>query len=197
MRNLTILVDMDDTIENLSEAWINFLNNRYGTSVRPDDITEWSIEKAFPEIPAADVYGVLREEALWETVKPLPGAVKYLKKLIDDGNQIYIVTASHPDTVSAKMNKVLFRYFPFISYENVVIASKKQLIRGDFLIDDAPHNMGGSYKGLLFTANHNRSITDDELMGMNAVRVDNWKEVYELIHGYQVHSEKKSKGGIK
>ena len=32
---------------------------------------------------------------------------------------------------------------------------------------------------------------------MNAVRVDNWKEVYELIHGYQVHSEKKSKGGIK
>lgn len=79
MRNLTILVDMDDTIENLSEAWINFLNNRYGTSVRPDDITEWSIEKAFPEIPADDVYGVLREEALWETVKPLPGAVKYLK----------------------------------------------------------------------------------------------------------------------
>ena len=164
MRNLTILVDMDDTIENLSEAWINFLNNRYGTSVKPEDITEWSIEKAFPEIPEDDVYGVLREEALWETVKPLPGAVKYLKKLIDDGNQIYIVTASHPDTVSAKMNKVLFRYFPFISYENVVIASKKQLIQGDFLIDDAPHNMGGSYKGLLFTANHNRSITDDELM---------------------------------
>lgn len=189
MKRLTILVDMDDSIENLSEVWINFLNNRYGTSVKPEDITEWSIEKAFPEIPSDDVYGVLREEALWETVKPLPGAVKYLKKLIDDGNQIYIVTASHPDTVSAKMNKVLFRYFPFISYENVVITSKKQLIQGDFLIDDAPHNMGGSYKGLLFTANHNRSITDDELMGMNAVRVDNWKEVYELIHGYQLHSE--------
>lgn len=187
MKKLTILVDMDDTIENLSEAWINYLNNRYGTNVRPKDICEWSIEKVFPELSPDDVYSALREEALWETVKPLPGAVKYLKKLIDDGNRVIIVTASHPDTVSVKMNRVLFKYFPFISYEDVIISSKKQLIQGDFLIDDAPHNMGGSYKGLLFTANHNKNVSDDELVDMNAVRVDNWKEVYELIHSYQVH----------
>ena len=35
--------------------------------------------------------------------------------------------------------------------------------------------------GLLFTAQHNKSITDEELAMKNAVRVDNWKEVYELI----------------
>lgn len=194
MKNLTILVDMDDTIENLSEAWIAFLNNRYGTSVKPKDITEWDMQKAFPTLQGKDIYGALKEKALWEMVKPLPGAVKYLKKLIDDGNQVFIVTASHPDTVSAKMNTVLFKYFPFIPHENVIITSSKQLIMGDFLVDDAPHNMGGQYKGLLFTANHNRAVSDDELLNVNAVRVDNWKEAYGLIHGYQVHNEEITKG---
>lgn len=87
------------------------------------------------------------------------------------------------------MNKVLFRYFPYLTYQDVIIASKKQLISGDFLIDDAPHNLGGGYMGLLFTAQHNKSITDEELAMKNAVRVDNWKEVYELIHRCQLHSE--------
>lgn len=113
--------------------------------------------------------------------------MKYLKKLIDDGNDVYIVTASNLDSVSAKMNKVLFKYFPFIKPQNVIITAKKQLVLGDILIDDAPHNMGGQYKGFLFTANHNKSITDDELLKLNSVRVNNWKEVYDLIHGYQKH----------
>ena len=29
MRHLTILVDMDDTIENLAEAWVDYLNARH------------------------------------------------------------------------------------------------------------------------------------------------------------------------
>ena len=190
MRNFTILVDMDDTIENLTDAWIAYLNDRYGTSVKKEDIASWDFAEAFPTLDKSQVFGALYDEELWERVKPLPGAVKYLKKLIDDGNQVVIVTASHPDSVSAKMNKVLFRYFPYLTYQDVIIASKKQLISGDFLIDDAPHNLGGGYMGLLFTAQHNRSITDEELAMQNSIRVDNWKEVYELIHGCQLHGKK-------
>lgn len=190
MRNFTILVDMDDTIENLTDAWVAYLNDRYGTSVKKEDITSWDLAEAFPTLEKSQVFGALYDEALWERVKPLPGAVKYLKRLIDDGNQVVIVTASHPDSVGVKMNKVLFRYFPYFTYQDVIIASKKQLISGDFLIDDAPHNLGGNYMGLLFTAQHNKSITDEELVMKNAIRVDNWKEVYELIHGCRLHGEK-------
>lgn len=188
MKKLTILVDMDDTLENLSEAWVSYLNGRYGTSVAVSDISSWDISQAFPILSKAEVYGALKETALWEAVKPLPGAVKYLKKLVEDGNEVFIVTASHPDTVGVKMNQVLFRYFPFIPYQNVIISSKKQMIAGDILIDDGVHNLGGKFMGMLFTANHNRSITDDELLALNAVRVDGWKEVYSLIHNFQIHS---------
>ena len=190
MEKLTILVDMDDCIENLSAVWVNYLNERYGTEVSVADITYWDISKAFPGLSKEQVYGALRETALWERVRPLPGSVKYLKRIIDDGNDVFIVTASHPDTVGVKMNTVLFKYFPFIPYQNIIISSKKQMISGDILIDDGVHNLGGNYMGMLFTANHNKSVTDEELMKLNAVRVDNWKEVYELIHGYQTHGRK-------
>lgn len=190
MRKLTILVDMDDTIENLLDVWVAYLNEHYGTSVRKEDITEWDLSKAFPTIEGDKIYSALLDETLWDAVRPLPGAVKYLKKLIDDGNEVFIVTASHPDSVRAKMNKVLFRYFPYITYQNVIIASKKQLISGDILIDDAPHNMGGQYFGMLFTAPHNKSITDESLSKMNAIRVKDWKEIYELIHGFDTHDGK-------
>ena len=188
MKKLTILVDMDDTIENLSEAWVDYLNDRYRTSVSASDISSWDISQAFPTLSKSDVYGALKETALWEAVKPLPGAVKYLKKLVEDGNDVFIVTASHPDTVGVKMNRVLFRYFPFIPYRNVIICSKKQMVSGDILIDDGVHNFGGEYMGMLFTANHNRAVADDELSALNAVRVGNWKEVYSLIHNFQTHT---------
>ena len=37
MRRLRILVDMDDTIEHLLDAWIRCLNERHGTTVKYAD----------------------------------------------------------------------------------------------------------------------------------------------------------------
>lgn len=50
MKKLTILVDMDDTIENLCETWVAFLNETHGTTVHTDDIHDWDMTKAFPTI---------------------------------------------------------------------------------------------------------------------------------------------------
>lgn len=56
MRHLTILVDMDDTIENLAEAWVDYLNARHQTSTSLSDITDWDISKAFPTLTKEQVY---------------------------------------------------------------------------------------------------------------------------------------------
>ena len=47
MKHLTILVDMDDTIESLASAWVDYLNARHGTTTKLTDITGWDISKAF------------------------------------------------------------------------------------------------------------------------------------------------------
>ena len=180
MRTLTILVDMDDTIEDLCGAWVNYLNEKYGTNTKPSDVKEWDITKAFPTLSRDEVFGVLSDELLWDRVKPLPGAADYLKKIIDDGHKVFIVTASHPDIISTKLSKVLFKYFPFLTYDDVIITTHKQLIRGDILIDDAPHNLeGGKYFKILYNAPHNQSYDDVKNF---VIRVYNWDEVYYAVN---------------
>lgn len=50
MKKLTILVDMDDVLENLVECWVNELNKKCCSSLREEDITDWRIAKFFPQL---------------------------------------------------------------------------------------------------------------------------------------------------
>ena len=161
MRHLTILVDMDDTIENLAEAWVAYLNARHQTSTNLSDITDWDISKAFPTLTKEQVYAPLFEDAFWSWVKPMEGASEALQKLIADGHQ------------------VLFHYFPFLTWNDVIITAHKQLIKGDVLIDDGIHNLeGGDYFKILMTAPHNRCYDADK---NRMYRVTSWSETYSVI----------------
>lgn len=176
---MIILVDMDDTIENLTEAWINYANKRFGTTVNAADITTWDPSEAFPTVSHEDMYALLLEDELYETVEPFENAAYYLQKIISDGHEIFIVTNSPYQVMKAKMEKVLFRHFPFIDWKHVIITGNKHLVRGDVLIDDGIHNLEkGDYSKLLFSAPHNRGF-DAERNGM--VRVNCWEEVYKAV----------------
>lgn len=175
---------MDDVLEGLADAWVKYLNLRHGTTVTYDDVTDWNLDKAFPELTKEEVYAPLRERELWETVKPLPGAVEYLKKLIDDGHDVYIVTATNYYTVRDKMELVLFKYFPYINWNHVIIAQKKQMIHGDIMLDDNPNNLiGGKYMGILMTACHNKKFN---AKAAGFARADNWAEAYKAIKRYEL-----------
>ena len=76
---MRILVDMDDTIEQLLRAWIRTVNCLYGRSVRYDDIKDWDMTRAYPGLTRDEVYGVMRSKDFWLTVEPMPGAVEGLR----------------------------------------------------------------------------------------------------------------------
>ena len=81
---MTILVDMDDTIECLLAAWVKVLNERYGRSVTTEDVTDWDVTKAYPGLAKEQVYGVLNEEGFWGRVDPMPGAAEALLTLMGE-----------------------------------------------------------------------------------------------------------------
>ena len=175
---------MDDTIENLCEVWVDYLNEKHNLSVSIDEITDWDITKSFPTLSIKEVYAPLMDEKLWDRVDPLPDAVEFLKRLIDDGHDVLIVTASNPNMINVKLNKVLFKYFPFIPNYDVIITGYKDLIDGDVLIDDAPHNFLRERKlNLLMNAPHNKNYDIDK-HPYKLIRVKNWCEIYEKINDY-------------
>ena len=176
---MTILVDMDDTIEQLLTAWVKRANEKFSRSVTLDEITGWNVAAPYSGLTREEIYGVTYEPGFWESVEPMPGAAEALRHFMDEGHDVFIVTATEIEHVEEKMKGLLFRYFPFLSWSQVIITSRKQMIRGDVLIDDGIHNLeGGAYRKILFTAPHNRSY-DAERHGMR--RVDTWAEAVKII----------------
>lgn len=191
---------MDDVLENLTTAWVAYLNRKYGTEVSPEDIVDWSVDRFFPELSRQQVYEALMDDELWRAVRPLEDAPEVLQELIRDGHDVFVVTNSHYRALTAKMEDVLFAYFPFLTWDQVIIARNKQMVRGDILIDDGVHNLvGGDYIKILMDRPHNRSF-DAEAAGM--YRVSGWREIYSLItqigtasRGVGVKIRRKQDGG--
>lgn len=174
-----ILVDMDDVMIDLVTHWVETLNNKYGTSVKTQDINNWQFTRFFSSLTSEQVYEPLIKKDFWKSIKPIEEVQQYLKMLHNEGYQIYVCTSTNWKNVKFKVKYVLNKYFDFIPWENVIITANKQMIKADFLIDDGIHNLrGGDYKKLLFNKPHNKSVDTN---GTDIVRVNNWKEIYNYI----------------
>ena len=127
------------------------MNKEHNTSVCVDDIDDWNIHQFFPELTRYQVFEPLFCGEFWDTVKPKKDAVYYVRKLKEDGFQIFICTNTNYKTLKEKMECVLFKHFDFLSWNDVIVTTNKQIIDADILVDDAVHNLiGGKYKGILF-----------------------------------------------
>lgn len=175
MRKLTILVDMDCTMIDTLEAWTDELALRYRVVRHKEDITDWDLKKAYPMLSDEQIFAPLYTESMWKRVRPMPWAVESLWDIQKEGHRIVVVTSSPLKSLDAKIESALYRWFPYISKNDIIITQEKQLICGDVLIDDAPHNLdGGKYVGVLFDAPHNRSF-------QWPYRIKGWKEVGDMI----------------
>lgn len=179
MKRLTILIDMDDVLEDLVGCWISELNRKHGTKVTIEDVTDWKIAKFFPTLSSEELYEPLFDPNMWSRLEAMPNAPETVKRLVDDGHTIRVVTATHYGTVLPKMKRFLSMY-PFLKWEDVIIASDKSLIAGDVIIDDAPHNLETSKCRikLLFDRPHNRKYPA-EANGM--CRVKTWAQIQSRI----------------
>ena len=179
MQKLTILVDMDDVLDDLLPAWVSYLNQTYGTNVTTNDIRSWDMMQSFPHLTKSQVFSPLDRPDFWDTVRPKEGAADVLQEWIREGHRVLVVTSSHYASIAAKMTRVLFRYFPFLQWNNVIVTADKTLIKGDILIDDGIHNLaGGDYLKILMDAPHNRFYPAAE-HGMR--RAHSWDEIRALV----------------
>ena len=179
MKKLTILVDADGVLENFSETWVAYLNRKYGTAVSPEDVREWDMTKAFPMLTAEQVLSTERDPALYEGLQPIPGAAEVLQRLLADGHEVFVVTNTHYKIATEKLEGTLFKYYPFLPWRQYIFTHRKQMVKGDVLVDDGFHNLvGGDYEKILFSAPYNRDF-DAAANGMT--RAENWEDVYDAI----------------
>lgn len=172
-----VLCDADDTIENLLDAWVGYLNGRYGTNVKSDDVVDWNVSLFFPELTPEQVYEPIYDKEFWKLITPIEGCYSVLERLNNE-YELYIVTATNYQTCDTKIEKILELY-PFLKWSQFVIASNKHLVRGDVLIDDGTHNLVDfPAERILFTRPHNKDFQAEK---HNMIRVDTWDEIYSAV----------------
>ena len=137
----TVLIDFDNTINNLNVVLLEELNAIYGTNYQYKDITDYGwFDRTF-ESP----WALLDMEHIWDKVKVNPQAVEVIERLANrpDKYQVYFVTASIFNQYLHKKIKNHINAFhsQFINQSKVIICQDKHLIKGDYLVDDYIGNL--------------------------------------------------------
>ena len=183
MKNsLVVLIDLDDVMCEFVDGLCRWLHSKHNTNVLATDIKGWNLKQYFPTLSEDDIWEPTHTREFWDTVNVKEGAVKYIKALIDDGHQVYICTATDYRAIKPKFDLVIKKYFPYITWSQIIVTKNKSMINGDVLIDDGIHNLESTkFKKILMSAPHNEYY-NAEINGMTRVRT--WKEAYDAVCEY-------------
>ena len=189
---IIICVDMDDTIENLIETWINEINIKYKKHYSICDVSDWDLRKDFPDLTEEQIFKVLHDKKIYDKVSAYLDAIEYLNRLNNDIRfKIYIATNTNYKVFSYKIDTIISKYFNFLKAEQIICISNKQLLNCDLLIDDYDGNLiNGNYDKILINKPYNINCKTINLNFVNKKkdynkdkikRTNNWKDIYNYI----------------
>lgn len=185
-RQDVILCDIDGVICDFANEYLHLLKMQHGIRKVEADITTFHFEQCVstPEQNASIWRYIERSGGFVYDLPMYNGALEFLSSLRQRGRVVACTSPANP-TWTAERTKALQDHFGF-SKRDIVVASDKSLIIGDFLIDDAVHNcqewqngagMGGF--ALLFDRPWNASAPADT----------HWQRVLDYEHALETLDE--------
>lgn len=176
---LIIGVDVDNVLCDTSERVLKYVNERAGTNLHIEDITEYYMENFLPDEYKPLISQAFHDKEMWRNVTLLPNAKECIEKLRQLGHDIYFVTA----TTFANINKkssFLRKHFPQIDIDNKLINIRnKQMLRLDVMIDDYLENLlyDRTYYSIVFDYPWNQTKESTPMF----TRVKDWHEAVQKI----------------
>ena len=180
----SIMVDMDDVLTsgNFSEILEDYL----GYKPDYDNIKTYYIQDILGD-KKADFFSKFKDMDMYEKATLLPDSYEVLKEL-SKHYKIYICTdyiwreiiEFAGNNLKNKYN-FLYKKLDFIEPKNFIFVGDKSIVNCDIKIDDKLNNIEGTKTKLLFTAWHNKDLTEEELTKQNIIRVNNWKDIQKIL----------------
>ena len=184
-----ILIDVDDVV--CENHFVPVVNEYLGKNYKEEDFGNVKIElELFPDTDSRyKFYDYYVSVDSYDGIELKPGAGEVLEKLIKNNRVILVTSGCHYENSLAMGRqfgdkwRFLLNKLPFFPPQNIIFANQKDLIKGDIIVEDRVENMKGEYeKKILFTAFHNKNITDEELSQKNIIRVDDWHQLYKALN---------------
>lgn len=140
MEKLIILLDLDDVLNNQNELWIESLNSTYKLNVKYEDIKDWNISQFYPSLSNDELYSPVSNPGLVPRMSPQKDSIQFTKEWHNRGHTIMVTTSTSTENIDTKSHW-LKKHYGWFTCGNLILTHKKQLIRGDILIDDGVHNL--------------------------------------------------------
>ena len=160
---------MDEVIADPMGEMIRWYHEQYGAL--PDKAKmEGSWVKGFPEEHQAMIRERLGEPGFFRHLPVMEDSVDVLRRL-NEKYEVFIVSAAmeFPNSLKDKYDW-LMEHFPFFTWRQLALTGSKDLVSGDFMIDDHVKNLRGFRgKPYLYTSAHNLNVTGYD-------RINDWKE---------------------
>ena len=177
---MILCVDIDDTLCNLQETVIRIFNKRYNTNYTLEGFHDFNIMNVLPVEEATKFKSIYGEHGVYDLVKPFVCSQDGLRKLMNDGHQIYLASNIIPETHSEKVAFVQ-RYYPFIDPSRIIAIKDKWLLRADIMIEDNLDNLLAKpyYHRILMNRPWNQNVSD-YVYGI--YRCNNWNEIVDTVN---------------
>ncbi len=139
MTRLTILVDMDGVLSDFVTAFMASYH-RSGGIGEPTQPIKWGFIDELEDQGAVEA--AWADARTWLGQTPYPGALEGLRRLYD-AHSVYIVTdpGPRPDVAIVAKFQWLRVHVPWLSQRRIITTAKRELLRGDILIDDRADNV--------------------------------------------------------
>lgn len=181
---MRLLIDVDGPCADFVGGLLELL----GLSAMREHFTRWEIIKDLERYRRGGnrmALEALAKPGFWEALEPVQGAVAAVGDLRGMEHELVFVTAPWLSCLGWGHTRRAWLHQHFdADHRNIIITSRKELVRGDLLLDDKVDNVlafmqhtdGEAY---LFDTPHNRELPGS-LQRLNNRRVD-WGSFVELM----------------
>jgi 5'(3')-deoxyribonucleotidase len=174
---------MDEVLAQFVKECLTRWNATRGTHFRREDINMWQMENTLGAGAYETITQWINEPQFFENLEPFPGAIEGFKELMAK-HDVVIATSLAGDVQNGYDSKRRWvkKHIPEFDMKNFICTSRKDLLRGDVLIDDASHYLdawhrAGNVRAIVMDASWNKDNKD-------SVRVANWSQVMRVINAW-------------
>jgi 5'-nucleotidase len=167
-----LIVDMDDVMADATGQFINYYEKEFGVRLDRAILNGKGEGEGFPENHKRIAeYPYL--ENFFRTMDVNENCREVMEKL-NNKYELFVVSAAmeFPQSLSEKLQWIN-EHFPFLHWRQIVFCGDKQIVHGDYMIDDLVRNLerfnGEKY---IYTAPHNTHLNHFN-------RLNDWTEVGE------------------
>ena len=139
---MILLFDVDGTVVNTPELWLNWISSK---TQHKFPIQKMNYYESFDEqiktiSTNLDLYDFWRQSDLYDNLVPYKKAVSAYEDYKSRDNKIVFVSHCNifPEHIRSK-KAFLRKYFP--DHDGFISTDKKEMVRGDVLVDDCPHHL--------------------------------------------------------